>query len=777
MIPESLEGKRIAVTGSTGFLGTALVERLLWSAPGCELVLLLRPGKRSTVEQRATREIFRNDAFDRLRDELGKAGFDEAVARRVQVISGDVGTDGLALDETGREALAACDIVIHSAATVSFDSPLDSAVEVNLLGPTRIVRTLADLGVTPHMVSVSTCYVAGNRRGDAPEQPVHESPFFVDVDWRAEVDAARRARTDAEANSRTPEMLVGFRKEARRELGAAGTPALAAKTEQRRSAWVRERMVEAGRARAASLGWPDAYAYTKALGERALLQSHGDVPVTIVRPSIIESAVHEPSPGWIRGFRMAEPVIVSYARGLLKEFPGVPEGIIDVIPVDLVVAAIIDAAARGPEPEPAIVQVASGSANPLRYRHLVDLVRTWFTEHPIYDLEGQPIVVPEWSFPGRGRVQKQLTRAKSAIEKAESALSALPLRGKQAEWSAKLEDKREEAERALGYVELYGAYAECEAIYGVDRLLDRFASLDGDDQAAFCFDPRVIDWDHYVHHVHLPSVVEHARVRTTPGGRTGDSREVRLRRQVLDPARHLAAFDLENTLIASNVVASYSWLATRRLPREDRLRFVARTLAEAPSLLALDRKDRSDFLRMFYRRYEGASVEQLEADSAEMFSDLILAKSFPAAIRRVREHRALGHRTVLITGALDFAIAPLRPLFDDIVCASLAVDDDGTYIGELTAVPPTGEARAQAMADFAAANGFDLAESVAYADSTSDLPMLEAVGFPVAVNPETRLAALARKRGWLVEHFAKAPGSPQPLLPIGPAWRSKRVTA
>jgi hypothetical protein len=55
--------------------------------------------------------------------------------------------------------------------------------------------------------------------------------------------------------------------------------------------------------------------------------------------------------------------------------------------------------------------------------------------------------------------------------------------------------------------------------------------------------------------------------------------------------------------------------------------------------------------------------------------------------------------------------------------------------------------------------------------------MLEAVGFPVAVNPETRLAALARKRGWLVEHFAKAPGSPQPLLPIGPAWRSKRVTA
>ena len=778
MIAEELAGKRIAVTGGTGFLGTALIERLLRCVPDCHLVLIIRPGRLASVEQRAKREIFSNDAFDRLREEHGKDGFAALVAERVTPIAGDVGTDGLALHDDGRAALASCDLVIHSAATVSFDSPLDAAVEVNLLGPSRIVATLADLGVAPHLVSVSTCYVAGNRRGAAPEQPVHESPFFIDVDWRSEVDGARRARTDAEAQSRRPDALTRFRKEARHELGAAGTPALAAKTEQRRSAWVKEQMVEAGRARAASLGWPDAYAYTKALGERALLQNRGAVPVSIVRPSIIESAVHEPRPGWIRGFRMAEPVIISYARGLLKEFPGVPEGTIDVIPVDLVVAAIIDAAA-GPIPdEPAITQVASGSVNPLRYRHLVDMVRTFFTEHPIYDAEGQPIIVPEWSFPGRGRVQRQLEQAKSVIDKGERILQTLPLRGKQAAWAATLEEKKEEVERALAYVELYGAYAECEAIYGVDRLLARWDRLDPEDQATFCFDPRVVDWSHYAPNVHLPSVVDHARVRTTPGGRQGEKREVRLRRQVLAPERHMAAFDLENTLIASNVVASYSWLATRRLPREDRLRFVLQTLREAPALLAADRRDRSDFLRHFYRRYEGADAAQLEADALEMFSDLILTKSFPAAIRRVREHRRLGHRTVLITGALDLAIEPLRPLFDDIVCPSLALRPDGTYRGELTDVPPTGEARAQALMDYAAEHGFDLAESVAYADSTSDLPMLEVVGFPVAVNPETRLAALARKRGWLVEHFDKAAGAPSRLLPIGPEWgrpRSRRV--
>jgi len=775
LIQEALAGKRIAVTGTTGFLGTALLERLLRMIPDAQVVLLLRAGRRSTVQQRAAREIFRNDAFDRLRAELGP-GFDDMIARRVTVIAGDVGRDGLGLDDDGRAALAACDILMHSAASVAFDSPLDGAVEVNLLGPTRVARALQELqspGSFAHLVSVSTCYVAGNRRGAAPEQLLSDSPFFLDIDWRAEVDAARRTRADAEAESRTPEMLAGFRKQARRELGAAGVPLLAAKTEQRRTQWVKERMVAAGRGRASSLGWPDAYAYTKALGERALADERGDVPVSIVRPSIIESALAEPKPGWIRGFRMAEPVIISYARGLLSQFPGVPEGIVDVIPVDLVVDLVLAVAARGPAPDGTVdvTQVASGSANPLRYKRLVDTTSAWFREHPLYDTKGQPIVVAEWSFPGRGRVQGQLTRAKRTLERAEAVLQSLPLRGAQAELSARLEERRDEAERALSYVELYGAYAECEAVYGVDRLLALWETLDERDREIFCFDPRVIEWDSYITDTHLPSVVKSARVRTTPGKSTAENRFDRLRRQVLAPERQLAAFDLENTLIASNVVASYAWLATRRLPNDDRLRFVVRTLAEAPRLLAMDRRDRGDFLRYFYRRYEDAPIDQLDRDSVEMFSDLILTKSFPAAIRRVREHRTLGHRTLLITGALDFVVKPLRPLFDDIVCASLAhtaPENGSRYAGELTDVPPTGESRAQLLFDYAASENLSLAESVAYADSASDLPMLEAVGFPVAVNPETRLAAIARKRGWLVEQFSKAPGGPRKLLPIAP---------
>jgi HAD superfamily hydrolase (TIGR01490 family) len=692
--------------------------------------------------------------------------FDSMCARRIVTIAGDVSTDGLGLSPEDAQILASCDVVIHSAAAVSFDSPLDSAVEINLLGPTRIAHALQALGVSPHLVAVSTCYVAGNRRGNAPEKLVSEGPFDLGLNWRNEVQAARRLRSDAEAASRAPSQLESFRKEARRELGAAGAPALAAKTEQLRTDWVKDQLVLAGRSRAASVGWPDAYAFTKALGEQALTDEKRNIPVSIVRPSIIESALAEPKPGWIRGFRMAEPVILSYARGMLKEFPGVPEGTIDVIPVDIVVAAIIAVSALGPDRAPDITQVASGGINPLSYRTLVDNVRDWFTQHPIYDSEGQPIIVPDWNFPGRGRVQTQLKRAQSLTNRAEKTLQSLPLRGTQAKWAAKLEERKGDIERALEYVELYGLYTECEAIYQVDNLMGIWNTLDAKDRDDFCFDPRAVDWPEYIHNIHLPSIVQHARVKTQPG-KTRTDRASRLRANVLSRERHVAAFDLENTLIASNVVESYSWLATRRLNTPERVRYVLQTLKESPQLLAMDRKDRGDFLRYFYRRYEDAPVEQIDEDVRDMMTQLIITKSFPDGLRRVREHRALGHRTVLITGALDFAVAGLKPLFDEIVAAEMSIRPDGTYSGEMKRVPPTGETRAQVLADYCEAEGFNLDECVAYADSTSDLPLLEAVGHPVAVNPETRLAAIARKRGWLVENWDTAPGMSKPLLPIG----------
>ena len=781
-VRDALAGRRFFITGATGFLGTALVERILRSVPDSQVVLLIRPGRRATPLQRATKEIIKNDCFDRLRQELGDR-FDSEMAARVEAVAGDVATDGLGLDDDGRQRLSECDIVIHSAAAVSFDSPLDSAVEVNLLGPSRVAaevesarRLAAEQGRTGpvHLVPVSTAYVAGTHQGEAKEELLDGNRFTVSVDWRDEVDAARRQRNDLDADSRRPERLTGFAKQARSELGGAGLHLLAERAERIREDWVKKQMVVVGQARAQSLGWPDAYPYTKALGERALVAQYADtVPMTIVRPSIIESALAEPRPGWIRGFRMAEPIIISYARGLLREFPGVPEGVTDVIPVDLVVAAIIVVSGEAlltPPQEylgPSVYHVASGVRNPFRYGRLVELVTAWFTEHPLYDADGQPIVVPEWSFPGRGRVQRQLSRASKAMDLAEKVVGSLPIRGKQAAWMAALEEQHLLADRALGYVELYGAYTETEALYRVDRLLALWDRMDEDDRRTFCLDPAAVDWDTYVREIHLPSIIEHARVKTSAGKSTKPNRADRARKNILSPDRHLAAFDLENTLIASNVVDSYAWLASRHLPPAERAAFVADLMREAPSLLLLDRRDRGDFLRSFYRRYEGAPVDRLRDDGWELFYDLLLAKSFPAGIARVREHRALGHRTILITGALDLVVEPLRPLFDDIICARLG-ERDGTFTGRLDVLPPIGEARALVLEEYAEAEGLDLGESMAYADSASDLPMLEAVGFPVAVNPEAKLAVIARRRGWHVEHWHRAEGGSPPLLPLGP---------
>jgi HAD superfamily hydrolase (TIGR01490 family) len=298
-------------------------------------------------------------------------------------------------------------------------------------------------------------------------------------------------------------------------------------------------------------------------------------------------------------------------------------------------------------------------------------------------------------------------------------------------------------------------------VFQVDRLLALA-------RTAPDIDPAVIDWPAYVHEVHLPSVVEHARVRTAAGRRDGPTRHERGLRSALSEERQLAVFDLENTLIASNVVESWAWLATRHLPTGERVRFTMAALREAPTLLALDRRDRGDFLRHFYRRYEDAPVDRLSADARELFADQLLLKCFPGAIRRVRQHRALGHRTMLITGALDFVVDPLRPLFDEVVCATLSQRDDGRYTGELDAGPPTGEARALLMMDYCEAEGLSMEQSVAYADSASDLPMLEAAAVPVAVNAEPKLAAIARKRGWHTEHWSKAPGAPTRPLPLGP---------
>src|SRR5580698_2906869 len=219
-IERDLRAKRFFITGATGFLGTALVERILRCVPEAHITVLVRPGRRADPSARLAREVIKNDCFDRLRAELGD-GFADEVAARVVAVAGDVGQDGLGLDDEGRAALAAADVVIHSAATVSFDAPLTQAVEINLLGPSRVAATMADVGSAGHLIAVSTAYVASTHQGEAKEELLSENRYTLDVSWQDEVHAARRLRDDLQAASRHPDRLTAFAKEARGELGGA----------------------------------------------------------------------------------------------------------------------------------------------------------------------------------------------------------------------------------------------------------------------------------------------------------------------------------------------------------------------------------------------------------------------------------------------------------------------------------------------------------------------------------------------------------------------------
>ena len=108
----------------------------------------------------------------------------------------------------------------------------------------------------------------------------------------------------------------------------------------------------------------------------------------------------------------------------------------------------------------------------------------------------------------------------------------------------------------------------------------------------------------------------------------------------------------------------------------------------------------------------------------------------------------------MISASPDEIVRPLcRYLgIEDVIATRSEVDEDGVYTGQLE-LYAYGPAKAQAMIEMADHENIDLSESYAYSDSITDLPMLEAVGNPIVVNPDSELAAIAEERGWEVRHF------------------------
>jgi alcohol-forming fatty acyl-CoA reductase len=294
-----------------------------------------------------------------------------------------------------------------------------------------------------------------------------------------------------------------------------------------------------------------------------------------------------------------------------------------------------------------------------------------------------------------------------------------------------------------------------------------YDSLSEADRAVFAFDTSVIDWPHYFIDVHCPAV-------TAPVRRLDELRALR-KKPAAGELRGVGAggtgicafFDMDGTLLSSNVIETYLWVRLRELDGGQRLAELGRIASKVPSLVQAERRQRSDFLRAVYREYDGARLADLDAIVDEHLTDHILSRLSPDAVRRIREHRAAGHQTVLITGAIRPLTRPLLPLFDHIEAADLAVDDRGVCTGHLASSPLVGESRGAWMQSYATEHGIDMKASFAYADSHSDLPLLEAVGNPVAVRPDVSLYKHARRAHWDIADWASPSGATRALDPAG----------
>ncbi|XP_026286499.1 fatty acyl-CoA reductase 1-like isoform X2 [Frankliniella occidentalis] len=292
-VAEFYKGRGVFITGGSGFLGRLLVEMLLRTCPDIgNVYLLLRPKKGESPQGRL-QGLLNVPLFDRLRAEQPHA------LDKIVVLPGDITELGLGLSQEHRALLQReVSVVYHVAASVRFDDPFRKAVFTNLRSTREVVELARGMPQLKVLVHVSTAYTNINR--DLIEERVYEPH----LDWRQVIRMAEQ--TD---------------------------PA---------SLWAMD-----------CLGpklrdfHPNSYTFTKALAEKLIDDVASELPVVLVRPSIVTPTFRDPFPGWVDNLYGLGGVWAAGWKGLIRVTPG--DGIVfDTVPADVVTKTTILASwARG----------------------------------------------------------------------------------------------------------------------------------------------------------------------------------------------------------------------------------------------------------------------------------------------------------------------------------------------------------------------------------------------------------------------------------------------
>ncbi|KYN31582.1 hypothetical protein ALC56_14080 [Trachymyrmex septentrionalis] len=383
----------ILLTGATGFLGKALLEKLLRSCPQVATIfVLIRPKRGLSVEERF-KELLNNPVFDRIRSEF------PGTLNKIFPVKGDVGLSELGLQPEDRDMLIQrVNIVFHSAATVRFDEPLKIAVNLNMVGTDRMLDLCKRMTNLISVIHVSTAYSNADRREIEESIYIlsfekHFKPRFNKSNWFKPISPEMRiVNTDLKERFHsfevkiTPRNKVSLKKKGMRfySFRVNLTPKKTIKNlllinrlliDKRlvksllgsrliicsitHMFLIRKRSTEVKPHTVIDMcenldnetleiiekkligKHPNTYTLTKGLAEQIVVSKGSDLPIAIVRPSIVCAAYQEPFPGWIDNTCGITGIMTEIGRGTVRSIVCNANLVVDVVPVDFVVNALI----------------------------------------------------------------------------------------------------------------------------------------------------------------------------------------------------------------------------------------------------------------------------------------------------------------------------------------------------------------------------------------------------------------------------------------------------
>ncbi|XP_057772194.1 fatty acyl-CoA reductase 2, chloroplastic-like [Salvia miltiorrhiza] len=481
-ITNYFQGKNIFLTGATGLLGKVLVEKMLRSTPIGKIYVLVKADDPEAAIDRVQKELINSDLFESIQEIHGK-DYQEFMKEKLVAVVGNIYEPNLGMDsDSARAIMEDVNVIIQSAAVTTVNERYDVLLDANVNGPQILMRFAKTCKNLELLVHVSTVYVNGEKEGLVLEKPliIGENrrndngeigpTSFPPLDIGDELNLVLRSRTAASNFDTTKDM---------KRLGME---------------------------RARLYGWYNAYHLTKAMAEMVIHETRGDIPVLIIRPSLIESCYREPYPGWIQGNRMLDPLIISYGKGQLPAFLCKPDTPLDVIPLDLVVNTMIAAIAKHGytrKSELNVYQLASSLVNPLRFSDFFEYIGDYFSSDPL--IESESFI--------RMNYYDNVTNIKY-VDNVDD-FSKYTREEIFARFGSSGDDLRlhKQCKAKVAYADhlckVYGFLGFFNARFHVGNTHNLLSEMSEEEKMSFPIDVREINWRKYFQEIHIPGLRKH----------------------------------------------------------------------------------------------------------------------------------------------------------------------------------------------------------------------------------------------------------------------------